>query len=263
MTTIDDVVTSSKQAYIRVQGLYGVNTLNPGIYTIDGSISDFSLTNDNDLDVNTSGIILPILQVVLQKPIVSSVRDLDDDTYRAVLYSKSRSINQLNKHKINTILSNANIAQFIIKEFSSGSSSITIYVEPTIGLLSKPLELVITQAINRIVPYGTVVHIARMVPSLVQGEFDITLVPNTPSSEFNNIILTVQDIIINNIQELPSGSNMNISNILPNINAIPNLSTIVVKDIYIHGDKIPSNNYVMQDIEYLYAVAMSIKVNII
>ena len=263
MTTIDDVVTDANRAFIRVQGVYGVDLVNPGVYTLDGGIDDFSLSNDNDLDMETTDVVLPLLQVNLQVGLDSNTTNMDDETYRSVLFSKTESINQLNKQRINTLLGNENIARFVIKEFSSGSSSISIYVEPVLGILSKPMELLIKKMVHILIPYATVVHIARMVPSLVQVECDITIADSVPSGDVSALVLEVKNVLIDNIRNLQSGDIMTISDILPNVTSVTNLTTIVSKEIYIHGDKILKNTYTMRDIEYLYAVENSITINVI
>jgi len=254
MSVIDTVLMQRERIFVRVVGSGNVTgTIPAGTYSLSGSINDFVIPRLPDAAAGIPIIDVPNLEVVVQRPVQAQDIALDDSEYRFILYSKARSINLANKEKIDTLLGDRRIARFVIKQFTSGSSSVSIYIEPTTGLLEKPLEQSIKLAVDKVMPYGTVVHASRMVGSNVEIRLGLSLLDTVPTTQRDTIKANVSTALIRAISNLRSGSTLIQDDLEQTAEQVSGVGDVQFREVKINGLTLYNNIYTMKDIEYVFA----------
>lgn len=259
LRTLDTVIMSGNRVFVRVISEPGVGAAVPvGVYQIDVTPDALSVVGETE-DLPPQRVINPpelIANVAREISVESSTAD--DNLYRFVLYSKAKANNQHNKDAINTILGNQEIVRFVIKEFTSGSSSYTVYIEPTTGILTDVLRIAIKQTLERMSPMGTVVRAAPMIGSYVQVRADITLSDTILVAARDTVKAEVEDALQTAINATRSGATAVIDTWRQDALAIQGVTSIKLTEVRINGRLIEDPIYAQRDIEFLFANERSV-----
>jgi len=265
IATLDGTVMDDVRSFIRVVGTgIGLETVAPGEYVVEGTIQDYTVGRVSNAIPRVQSIVEDVdLIAVVQRPITGTPLTLTDDDYRFVLYSKAKSINLGNRDKLDTLLSNTAVARFVVRQFTGGSSSVSIYIEPVRGILNKTLESAIKVAVERILPYSTVIHTGRMVLSNVEIQMSITTTEDTPIANRDEIQTAVASDMIDEVTLLESGTILDINGLTDSAKTVAGVDEAFLDAIWINGRKLMQDTYTMQDIEKLYANEGGVTVDVI
>lgn len=252
LNTVDTLQISGDRAFTRVVIPSGLSiTVTPGTYSTNFSLRDFSIRGLDDV---------PNLVAVVQAPISGTNTTLTDDDLRAIIFDRALSRNKANGAAVRTTLQFSEVAKVITKNFNSGSSSVSIYVEPRVGLLSLPLAARLRSYLEDILPAGTRVNIGAMVGSIVEVKALIKLPDNFSTSQLSDVKNTVRDNIVSEINRNGSGSTVNFDNIATSVAAANLLPSINIVDIRVNGKKVALSTYSCRDIEFVYTDAIRVEV---
>lgn len=259
LSILDTTVMSGNRVFVRVVAEAGVGAaIPPGIYSLDVTPQALSVLGD-DAELGASVVVdAPdlIANVIREIPVEQSTAD--DNLYRFVVYSKAKANNQFNKDMVNTILINPEIVRFVIKEFGSGSSSYTVYVEPTTGVLNDALRRAVKQTLERMSPYGTVIRVASMIGSYVQMRLDITMSDDILVAERDLLKTEVEDAIQAAINGSRSGTPAVIETFRQAAMGIQGITSARITEVRINGRLIEDPVYSMKDIEFIFANERSV-----
>lgn len=259
LRTLDTSIMTGNRVFVRVISEPGVGAAVPaGTYSIDVSPEALSVVGETE-DLPPQRVINPPALVAnVAKEISVESSTADDNLYRFVLYSKAKANNQHNKDAINTILGNPEIVRFVIKEFSSGSSSYTVYIEPTTGILTDALRLAVKQTLERMSPMGTVVRAAPMIGSYVQIRADITMADSVLVAARDGLKAEVEDALQAAVNATRSGSTAVIDSWRQAGMNVQGITSIKLTQVRINGRLIEDPIYPQRDIEFLFANERSV-----
>lgn len=265
LATLDGITIGRDRAFTRVVGLgNNITTVQPGTYRLDGSIQDFVLGRASGSVPRAQAILEDVdLVAVVQRPITGNRVPLTDEDYRFILFSKANSINKANKAKVDTLLSDNRVARFVVREFTGGSSSVAVYIEPTRGILGKSLEESMKIALQRILPYGTVIHTSRMVTSTLEMDFRISVQEGTPIVERDRIREDVITSLREEINGLNSGSTFNIDLAITQAQRVTGVGDVFLDSVRVNGRTLFADTYPMQEIEKLFVTDGGVTVDVI
>lgn len=264
LSTIDTVFMDSERAYIRVVGTGGnQGDVNAGTYRLGTTITSLVGARFGSTQGQSPVLDVPTLNVQIQQTIPANTGRVSDSDYRFVLYSKGRSNNLANKARVDLVLRDTRIARFVIEEFTSGSSSFAVYVEPVVGLLQKPLEQSVRNAIVALMPYGTVIHVARMVPSYMNFDIAITLDPVAQASDRNLVRDTAIAETLSFVSEIPSGDIYEKSSHLALLNSLNLVGKAELRKVTVNGLTLHESQYDARDIEFLYTTENGVRITFV
>lgn len=265
LRVLDTTTFNNERAFVRVVGARtDIDRIAPGTYQMDGTLQDYVLGRSSGA-VGESRVILNDAELVatIQREIVGQAPALDDEEFRFILLSKARALNLANRDRVNTLLRNPDIARFVIREFTDGSSSVNAYIEPTRVVLDKALELATDVQLQRTLPYGTQVRTGRMVLSRVGLDYRISIQASAPINQKNEIIAQVKTVIKDFINALDSGTEINFDDLITEAQGVANVGDVLLDNIRINGRSILTSRYRMRDIEKLFINEASISIEVI
>jgi hypothetical protein len=252
LTTLDNILISGERAFTRVSIPSGFNiSVSPGTYSLNVDFKDFAIRGLTDV---------PTLVGVVQRPISGVTLSLTDDDLRSIIFDRANSRNKANDAAIRTTLQFSEVAKVISKNFNSGSSSVSIYIEPRIGLLSQPLAARIRSYLEDLLPAGTRINIGPMVGSLLELKVRIKLPENFNTSTLDDIKGQVKSSIVSLIGQTNSGSVVNLDSIASTTASTVGLPAINIIDSRVNGKKIALASYSCRDIEFLYTDELRVEV---
>lgn len=259
LRTLDTSIMTGNRVFVRVIAEPGIGASVPvGAYPIDVSPESLSLVGETE-DLPPQRVINPPALIAnVSKEITVESSTADDNLYRFVLYSKAKANNQHNKDAINTILGNPEIVRFVIKEFTSGSSSYTVYIEPTTGILTDALRLAVKQTLERMSPMGTVVRAAPMIGSYVQIRADITLADSVLVAARDTLKAEVEDALQAAVNATRSGSTAVLDSWRQSGINIQGVTSVKLTEVRVNGRLIEDPIYAQRDIEFLFANERSV-----
>lgn len=253
LNTVDTLQISGDRAFTRVTIPAGLSiTVAPGTYTTNISLRDFAIRGLTDV---------PELVAVVQAPITGVSTTLSDDDLRSIIFDRALSRNKANGAAVRTTLQFSEVAKVITKSFNSGSSSVSIYIEPRVGILSLPLAARMRSYLEDILPAGTRINIGAMVGSIVEIKALIKLPDNFSTAQLGELKNTVRDSIVSEVNSNSSGATINFDNISNTVAAINSLPSINIIDIRVNGRKIALSTYSCRDIEFVYTDAIRVEVS--
>jgi hypothetical protein len=253
LTTIDNLQISGDRAFTRVVIPSGLSiTVAPGTYSTNVSLRDFSIRGLEDV---------PDLVAVVQAPISGTSTTLTDDDLRALIFDRALSRNKANGAAVRTTLQFSEVAKVVTKSFNSGSSSVSIYVEPRVGILSLPLAARLRSYLEDILPAGTRINIGAMVGSIVEVKALIKLPDNFSTSQLGDLKNTVRDNIVSEINSSNSGATVNFDSIAATVASVNALPSINIVDTRVNGKKVALSTYSCRDIEFVYTDALRVEVS--
>lgn len=244
LSTIDPVLMSGSKAYTRVVTPPGLTvTVAPGIYATNIDLRTFAIPNLTEV---------PNLVMVVQRPITSVQTTLSDDELRAIIYDRARSRNKANNAAVRTVLQFSDVAKVIMKTFNSGSSSLSVYIEPRVGIMNNAMAARIRAYLEELLPIGTRINIGRMVGSIVEAQLKMKLPNGFPVSEIDSLKQNVQGSFISALGNQASGSYVNFEAIISAIMEEFDLPSLKPMAIKVNGRKAAFAGYSCRDIEFLY-----------
>lgn len=243
-TTIDNVVFSGDRAFTRVVLPVGSNiTVSPGTYTTNVSFRDYAIRGLNEV---------PEIVAVVQTPISSLQRPLSEEELRALIFDRALSRNKANGATIRTSLQIGDVARVIVSSFNSGSSSVNIFVEPTLGLLSPALEARIRSYLESVLPDGTRVNIGRMVGSLGSFKLKVKLADGTVANQVEDILDTVREEFVAGVNITRAGTTVNFDLISEAVAASSGVAAVSVVESRINGKRVALSSYTNREIEFVF-----------
>jgi hypothetical protein len=252
LNTLDNIQISGDRAFTRVSIPPGFNiSVAPGVYTLNLDFRDYAIRGLNDI---------PTLVAVVQRPVSGVNLTLTDDDLRSVIFDRALSRNKANNSAIRTTLQFSEVAKVISKNFNSGSSSISIYIEPRVGTLSLPLAARIRSYLEELLPAGTRINIGSMVASLAELKVRIKLPENFDTSTLDDVKVSVRTAFVSFIGQSSSGETVDFSSIATLVAAENQLPSINVIDSRVNGRKVALSNYSCRDIEFLYTDPLRVEV---
>jgi hypothetical protein len=252
LNTLDNIQISGDRAFTRVSIPPGFNiSVAPGVYTLNLDFRDYAIRGLNDI---------PTLVAVVQRPVSGVNLTLTDDDLRSVIFDRALSRNKANNSAIRTTLQFSEVAKVISKNFNSGSSSISIYIEPRVGTLSLPLAARIRSYLEELLPAGTRINIGSMVASLAELKVRIKLPENFDTSTLDDVKVSVRTAFVSFIGQSSSGETVDFSSIATLVAAENQLPSINVIDSRVNGRKVALTSYSCRDIEFLYTDPLRVEV---
>lgn len=251
-TTLDNLLFSGSRAFTRVALPAGVSTtISPGTYETNISFRDYAIRGLNEV---------PEIVAVVQSPITAIQRSLTEDELRALIFDRALSRNKANRATIRTSLQLGDVARVIVNNFNSGSSSVNIFVEPTLGLLSPALEARLRSYLESVLPDGTRVNIGRMVGSLASFKLKVKLPDDVQSAEIETILNNVKQEFIAGVNSTNSGTNVDFDSIARTANDTAGTLSVSVIETRVNGRRIALSNYVNRDIEFIFTDNLRVEV---
>jgi hypothetical protein len=252
LNTLDNIQISGDRAFTRVSIPPGFNiSVAPGVYSLNLDFRDYAIRGLNDI---------PSLIAVVQRSVSGVNLTLTDDELRSVIFDRALSRNKANNSAIRTTLQFSEVAKVISKNFNSGSSSISIYIEPRVGTLSLPLAARIRSYLEELLPAGTRINIGSMVASLAELKVRIKLPENFDTSTLDDIKVSVRSGFVSFIGQSASGETVNFDSIAATVAAENQLPAINIIDSRVNGRKVALSNYSCRDIEFLYTDPLRVEV---
>lgn len=253
LVTLDNIELSGDRAFTRVVVPTGFNiSVAPGTYTTNVSLRDFAIRGLTDV---------PELVAVVQRPITSNSLILSDDDLRAIVFDRAKSRNKANGAAVRTTLQFSEVAKVVSKNFNSGSSSLSIYIEPRLGVLSAPLAARIRTYLEDILPNGTRINISPMIGSLAEFKIKIALPDGFASTEIDDLKTRIRGRFVGLIGQENSGANVNFASLLTTVAAEESLPSINILDCRVNGKRVALSNYSCRDIEFLYTDELRVEVS--
>lgn len=251
-TTIDSVVFSGSRAFTRVVLPAGSNlTVPPGTYPTNVSFRDYAIRGLNEV---------PEIVAVVQNPINSAQRPLSEEELRALIFDRALSRNKANGATIRTALQIGDVARVIVSSFNSGSSSVNVFVEPTLGLLSPALEARLRSYLESVLPDGTRVNIGRMVGSLASFKLKVKLPENVSAKEVDAILETVRQEFVAGINITKAGSTVNFDLISQAVAATADVASVSVVETRVNGKRVALSSYTNREIEFIFTDLLRVEV---
>lgn len=252
LVSLDNIELSGDRAFVRVSVPSGLNvSVSPGTYTTDVSLRDYAIRGLTEV---------PELVAVVQRPIISRALTLSDDDLRAIIFDRARSRNKANGAAVRTTLQLSEVAKVISKNFNSGSSSLSIYVEPRLGLLSSPLAARIRGYLEDLLPNGTRINISPMIGSLAEFVLKIKLPDGFKTSEVDDLKTRIKGRTVSLLGQTNSGDSVDFQNLLNAIKDEESLASINVIDAKVNGKRVALSSYSCRDIEFLYTDELRVEV---
>jgi hypothetical protein len=243
-TTIDNVVLSGNRAFTRVVLPAGSNlTVAPGTYPTNISFRDYAIRGLDEV---------PEIVAVVQRPISSTQRSLTDEELRAIIFDRALSRNRANGATIRTSLQIGDVARVIVNNFNSGSSSVNIFVEPTLGVLGPALEARLRSYLESVLPDGTRVNIGRMVGSLASFKLKVKLPENTVANEVEDILNRVKQEFVAGINLTKAGATVNFDLISQAVAASAGVESVSVVETRVNGKRVALSSYTNREIEFIF-----------
>lgn len=252
LNTLDNVQISGDRAFTRVSIPPGFNiSVAPGVYNLNLDFRDYAIRGLDDI---------PTLVAVVQRSVSGINLTLTDDELRSVIFDRALSRNKANSSAIRTTLQFSEVAKVISKNFNSGSSSISIYIEPRVGTLSLPLAARIRSYLEDLLPAGTRINIGSMVASLAELKVRIKLPENFDTSTLDDVKVSVRSGFVSSIGQSSSGETVDFDSIASVIAAENQLPAINIIDSRVNGRKVALSSYSCRDIEFLYTDPLRVEV---
>lgn len=253
LNTLDNLQLSGDKAFTRVTIPSGLSiTVNPATYSTNISLRDYATRGLTDV---------PDLVAVVQRPISGVSSTLTDNDLRSIIFDRALSRNKANTAAVRTVLQFSEVAKVVSRSFNSGSSSISVYIEPRVGILTPPLAARIRSYLEELLPAGTRINIGSMVPSLAELKVLLKLPDNFSTSALADLKNTVRDNIVSEVNRNSSGATISFDSILNTVAAISAIPSINLIDARINGKKVALASYSCRDIEFIYTDSIRVEVS--
>lgn len=253
LNTLDNIQLSGDRAFTRVVIPSGL-TINilPNTYSTNVSLRDFATRGLTDI---------PDLVAVVQRPISGTNSTLTDDDLRSIIFDRALSRNKANNSAVRTVMQFSEVAKVVSRSFNSGSSSISVYIEPRVGILTAPLAARMRSYLEELLPAGTRINIGSMVASLAELKVLIKLPDNFSTSALADLKNVVRDSIVSEVNRNGSGATIDFDNILRIVAISNNIPSINLVDARINGKKVALASYSCRDIEFIYTDSIRVEVS--
>lgn len=252
LISLDNVEISGDRAFVRVAIPSGLSlSVAPGTYPTNISLRDFAIRGLQDV---------PELVAVVQRSVTGRSLVLSDDDLRSIIFDRARSRNKANGAAVRTVLQLSEIAKVVVKNFNSGSSSVSIYVEPRLGLLSAPLAARIRGYLEDLLPNATRINIGPMIGSLAEFTLRLKLPDGFSTSELDDLKARVRGRVVALLGQTASGESVNFSSLLTTIASEESLPSVNLIDCKVNGKKVALSTYSCRDIEFLYTDELRVEV---